>query len=621
MRDFEISIRALQEHMMPRRKKLTAVTCLAPLLQAAAPPLPRTSPAISAQVRQAAAAEASPPLDRILRYISAGWRVLTRSTEGCKTFRDEKTDEEAVLYFPADFPIPAALHDLPGRCHIRFAHLPRKINAIGANNFDPNKLNGLLYLEHPYVVPGGQFNEMYGWDSYFIILGLLRDNRIEEAKGMVENFYFEVEQYGGVLNANRTYYLTRSQPPFLSSMVLAVYEAESERGDADPGWLETAYGYIVRDYGQWNRAPHLAGDTGLSRYFDHGEGPVPEILGDPSNYYRGAASFLLLHEGAASPHLTLLVPPNSGLPGTGRAFPIYVCNPNANVLDSQQCAAPKRVALTADFYKGDRSMRESGFDVTFRFGPFGADTHHYAPVCLNSLLYKTEKDLEEIAGMLGKNAEAGSWKAKAEERSKLITKYLWNAERGLYFDYDFTIGKQSTYEYATTFYPLWAGLASEDQAQAIERNLPLFEQSGGIAMSRRDTQAQWDFPYGWAPIHLLAVEGLRRYGDTSDADRVAHKFLTTVLENFLLDGTVREKYDVTTESAKTHILEGYRQNVVGFGWTNGVFVNLLHGLPADLVSSLNQTRRPTVAPGSHHSNSRASDPSHGSPAPGKELKP
>ncbi len=87
--------------------------------------------------------------------------------------------------------------------------------------------DGLLYLEHPYVVPGGQFNEMYGWDSYFIIRGLLREHRIEMAKGMVENFFFEIEHYGGVLNANRTYYLTRSQPPFLSSMILAVYNAEN----------------------------------------------------------------------------------------------------------------------------------------------------------------------------------------------------------------------------------------------------------------------------------------------------------------------------------------------------------------------------------------------------------
>ena len=141
-----------------------------------------------------------------------------------------------------DLPIPPALRELQDRCSIRLEHLPVKIARLGAQSFNPSQPNGLLYLEHPYVVPGGQFNEMYGWDSYFIIRGLLRENRIDLAKGMVENFFFEIENYGGVLNANRTYYLTRSQPPFLSSMVLAVYEAQTKHGQPDLHWLERAYG-------------------------------------------------------------------------------------------------------------------------------------------------------------------------------------------------------------------------------------------------------------------------------------------------------------------------------------------------------------------------------------------
>src|SRR5262249_60841854 len=139
---------------------------------------------------------------------------------------------------------------------------------------------GLLYLEHPYVVPGGRFNEQYGWDSYFIVLGLLEDGRIDLARGMVENFFFEIEHYGTILNANRTYYLSRSQPPFLTSMILAVYDAEKAAGREDRKWLERAYGYAAKDYQMWAEAPHAAGDTGLSRYYAPRDGAAPESLED-----------------------------------------------------------------------------------------------------------------------------------------------------------------------------------------------------------------------------------------------------------------------------------------------------------------------------------------------------
>jgi alpha,alpha-trehalase len=437
---------------------------------------------------------------------------------------------------------------------------------------------------------------------------------------MVENFFFEIENYGGVLNANRTYYLTRSQPPFLSSMVLAVHEAQSQNAQPDLHWLEKAYGYVVRDYEQWNRPPHLAGETGLSRYFDQGEGPVPEIQGDPSHYYRGVANYFLIHEGVESSHLMRLGASNSSSTVIGPTFPIYLCDSDSMELKTQQCEPPDRIALTAEYYKGDRSMRESGFDVSFRFGPFGAETHHYAPVCLNSLLYKTEKDLEKIARLLGRGRDAERWKIKAAERSRRIAKYLWDGNRGLFFDYDFTAGKRSSYEYATTFYPLWAGLASPEQARAVAQNLPLFEQPGGIATSRRDTQAQWDYPYGWAPIHLLAVEALRHYSYAKDADRIAYNFLSTVLRSFLRDRTIREKYDVVTESSETHIASGYRQNVIGFGWTNATFLELLNQLSPEFVARLKAMPNSPHAQNGFKSSPPGKVQSRANTAPGKETK-
>lgn len=521
-------------------------------------------------------------LRRILQYISSGWDNLTRTMDRCESLEDTKTGEQSVVYVPAELAIPPSLKTMQERCGVRVEHLPVRIIGHGKINLSKIKDEGLLYLEHPYVVPGGQFNEMYGWDSYFIIRGLLRDNRIDLAKGMVDNFFFEIEHYGGVLNANRTYYLTRSQPPFLSSMILDVHDAEKAAGREDTRWLERAYEYAVRDYSEWNEAPHLAGDTGLSRYFDHGVGPVPEIQGDPSHYYRGVAYFFLAHGGSLDSYIVRSHEEHFRS-APGPRFTNFACGPNPQAADKSECARGEQFALTNDFYKGDRSMRESGFDVTFRFGPFGAGTHHFAPLCLNSLLYKTEMDLARMSMLLGRQQQAEIWKAKAEQRRRRIVKYLWDEQRGLFFDYDFTTHKRSTYEYATTFYPLWAGLASKAQAQSVAGNLHLFEQAGGLAMSRVESQAQWDFPYGWAPIHLLAAEGLRNYGYQEDSDRISGKFLSTVLANFIRDHTIREKYNVVTRSSETKVLDGYSQNVIGFGWTNAVFLELLHESPGALA--------------------------------------
>jgi alpha,alpha-trehalase len=515
----------------------------------------------------------------ILHYISSGWDTLTRSMNRCESLEDTKTGGEAVLYLPAEVATPPAISELQNHCRVRVEHLPARITGPGGMNSSGIRDEGLLYLENPYVVPGGQFNEMYGWDSYFIIRGLLREHRTEMAKGMVENFFFEIDHYGGVLNANRTYYLTRSQPPFLSSMILAVYDSEAAEGKSNLPWLANAYRFALRDYEQWNQAPHLAGDTGLSRYFDHGEGPVPEIMGDPSHYYRSAAYFLLAHEGSFNSYLVHNSDSSSAGKIMGPRFPVFVCDPEIADVGASHCAPASWVGLSGDFYKGDRSMRESGFDVTFRFGPFGAATHHFAPVCLNSLLYKTEKDLERMSTLLGHPQDAENWRTKAAERQKRMIQYFWDAKRGLFFDYNFMARKQSKYEYAATFYPLWAGLASKEQARAVARNLNLFEQPGGLAMSRTESQAQWDFPYGWAPIQFLAAEGLRRYGYGREADRISEKFLSMVLENFRRDHTIREKYNVVTRSSETRVVEGYAQNVTGFGWTNAVFLELLHESP------------------------------------------
>jgi alpha,alpha-trehalase len=374
-------------------------------------------------------------------------------------------------------------------------------------------------------------------------------------------------------------------------MILEIYNAEKAAGHEDHAWLARAYSYAVRDYALWTHDPHLAGSTGLSRYYDFGNGPAPESLKDETGHYRQVAAFFLARPDLAR---TYLVPASQdGTPGP--TFALQVCD--AAKTPTRSCDPAGTFALSADYYKGDRAMRESGYDISFRFGPYGAATHHFAPVCLNSLLYKTEKDLEQMSQILGRSQDSSEWSKRAEDRKEKIQQYLWDSQRGLYFDYDFENNARSSYEYVTTFYPLWVGLATPEQASAIMKNLSIFEKPGGLVMSTHETGGQWDFPYAWAPDQLLADEGIRRYGFTADADRLSYEFLSTVAENFRHDATIREKYNAVTRSSETNVTAGYSMNVVGFGWTNGVFLALLHELPQAEVTRLakEQVSRPTAS--------------------------
>jgi alpha,alpha-trehalase len=457
---------------------------------------------------------------------------------------------------------------------VEIAHLPHRIKQLGDVKMSEIPRPGLLYLPNRYVVPGGRFNEMFGWDSYFIILGLLRDGRVDLAHGMVENFFYEIENYGAVLNANRTYFLTRSQPPLLSSMIRAVNDAEIARDPSAANlarqkrWLGRAYAYARRDHDFWLSSIHRAGETGLARYFDVGEGPVPDIA-DHSSYYIDVINWLVAHPEVHTNYL--IAAPQSPSPAEQAALAKTSCDASHSVVCALAYSHGYR--LSRDFYQGDRAVRESGFDISFRFGPFSGSTHHYAAVGLNSLLYKYERDLADFAAMLHQPAQGAQWKQQAEDRRVAINKYLWNPGKGMFFDYDFTTGQQSTYVYATIFYPLWAGLATPEQAAAIDKNLPLLDRPGGLACSTYASGLQWDLPFGWAPLNWFAADGLRKAGYIDDARRVAEEFSHTIRASFEKEGTIHEKYNVETGSSNVELIAGY-QNVIGFGWTNAVYVEL-----------------------------------------------
>ena len=522
-----------------------------------------------ASVRLAAAAPAKAGPEKTRAYIERAWSTLTRSMEDCSALTTPTVATRSVLYVPVEFPI-SELRQVVERCHIDVRALPQVIRQLG--EVDPTRLpvQGLLYLPHPYVVPGGFFNEMYGWDSYFIVLGLLADHRVELARDMVDNALFEVEQYGGVLNANRTYFLSRSQPPLLSAMISALLEdpAGFPSDAAREAWLMQAYPLAVRNHELWMRPEHHAGATGLARYQDQGSGAVLEMR--DSRYYRHVIEWLLAHPAEDPGYLI------KGAEHPDAAEAARLANESCDVRSSEVCATAwvAGYRLTADYYHGDRAMRESGFDVNFHFGPFAGSTHHYAAVGLNGLLYRYELDLARFARQLGKTDEAERWTQTASVRKQAIDRYLWHAERGLYADFDFVAGRPSVYPYLTTYYPLWAGAASASQAAAVREKLSVFERRGGLSMSDRPSGAQWDDPFGWAPTNWLAVCGLEAYGFGTDAERISEKFSATIERSYAADGTIREKYNMALGNADVRVTAGYTQNVVGFGWTNGVYLKM-----------------------------------------------
>jgi alpha,alpha-trehalase len=521
-------------------------------------------------VHGAPTAAGSPDPEKTRAYIAQAWGTLTRSMQDCSSLTDPKVTTRPVLYVPAQWSLPAELGKVRAHCHIELRTLPRAIGRLGDVDATQLPVQGLLYLPHPYVVPGGFFNEMYGWDSYFIVLGLLADHRSTLARQMVENALFEVEYYGGVLNANRTYYLSRSQPPLLSAMIGAVLaDSATFRTASDRlAWLAQAYPLAVLNHAIWMRPEHAAGTTGLARYQDLGRGPVLEAR--DSLYYVGVIRWLRAHP-AEDPGYLIKAAEHPEDSEAAR-----LSSSSCDVRSSKVCAGAwlDGYRLSADYYHGDRAMRESGFDVNFHFGPFGGSTHHYATVGLNALLYRYELDLAEFARQLGKSADAARWAQAAAARRQAIDRYLWRPESSRYADFDFVAGKAASSAYLTLFYPLWAGAASPAQAGAVRSQLPIFERAGGLAMDDRPSGAQWDDPFGWAPTNWLAVCGLEAYGLRDDAARIAGKFAGTIDRSYAADGTIREKYNMVLGNAKVHVTAGYTQNVVGFGWTNGVYLKL-----------------------------------------------
>ena len=307
----------------------------------------------------------------------------------------------------------------------------------------------------PYVVPGGRFNELYGWDSYMIALGLLVSNKVDLAKGIVQNFCFEIEHYGKILNANRSYYLCRSQPPFLTDMVLRVFDKIKHTAGA-LDFLKSSFQSAIKEYYEvWTCEPRLDPKTGLSRYYPDGLGIPPET---------------------ESTHFEHLLMP-------------YAKKYNVSFEKFQQMYNDGEVnEPELDLYfLHDRAVRESGHDTSYRLEGRCADL---ATIDLNSLLYKYEADISHtIRTRFGDRFEmpdgsietSAVWDRRMKKRKAAVDKYLWKEEAGMFFDYDTKNEKICDYVSATTFWAMWSGIASPRQAwRLVEDALPKLEEIGGL---------------------------------------------------------------------------------------------------------------------------------------------
>lgn len=444
----------------------------------------------------------------------------------------------------------------------------------------------------PYVVPGGRFNEMYGWDSYFQILGLLQDDKLKLAQGLVDNLVYEINHYGKILNANRSYYLSRSQPPFLTSMIRAVYE-KLPRNNETKEWLRSSLLTAIKEYTDvWMKGEHLT-EMGLNRYYGEAAEIPPEV--EPGHFDDVLIPF------AKKYRLSL------------EKFKIS--------FNEGKIIEPS----LKEFFIHDQAVRESGHDTTYRWRSGGRDRcADFVTVDLNSLLYKTELDIayllkHEFQGIIN-NHRSADFSLKAARRKDLIRKYLWEKRKG-FSDYNWKIKQRSYYLSATDLYPLWAHEPTEPETRLMDQKemelmvkkiLPQLEVAGGVVSTGLDSlrlvggkmhERQWDYPYGWAPHQMLIWLGLRQNGYNNESERLIYKWLFMITKNVVdYNGTIPEKYDVVERS---HAVFAEYGNVgtkfsyitrEGFGWMNASYQLGLSLLPSAKIEKLKNLVPPESMP-------------------------
>ena len=398
---------------------------------------------------------------------------------------------------------------------------------------DVEKWDSLLPLPEPYVVPGGRFREIYYWDSYFTMLGLAESNHWDKVSDMVANFAYEIDSWGHIPNGNRSYYLSRSQPPFFAFMVELL--AQHDGNDALKKYLpqmqkEYSYwmegGEALQPGQQHKRVVKLADGTLLNRYWDDRDTPRPESWVED------------------------------------------IATAKSN---------PNRPAT--EIYRDLRSAAASGWDFSSRWmdNPTQLSTLRttsIVPVDLNALLYKMEKMIALASKAAGDDAKAAQYEGFANARQKGIETWLWNDKEGWYADYDLKSHKVRNQLTAAALFPLFVNAAAKDRAGKVAAATQShLLQPGGLATTSVKSGQQWDAPNGWAPLQWVATSGLQNYGQNDVAMDVTWRFLTNVQHTYDREKKLVEKYDVSSTGTGGGGGEYPLQD--GFGWTNGVTLKML----------------------------------------------
>ena len=421
-----------------------------------------------------------------------------------------------------------------------------------------NKWDSLLPLPKPYVVPGGRFREVYYWDSYFTMLGLAESDHWDKISDMVDNFAYEIDTFGHIPNGNRSYYLSRSQPPFFSLMVelLATHDSDALKKYRPQMEKEYAYwmdGVDALQPGQANkRVVKLDDGAVLNRYWDDRDTPRPESWLDDVNTAKS--------------------------------------NPNRPA---------------TEIYRDLRSAAASGWDFSSRWmddpQKLGTiRTTSIVPADLNALMFKMEKLLARASQESGDAASASKYETLATARQKAIESHLWNDKEGWYADYDLKSKKVRNQLTAAALFPLYVKAAAQDRAEKVAAaTSSRLLKPGGIATTTVNSGQQWDAPNGWAPLQWVAAEGLQNYGQEKVSMDVTWRFLKNVQHTYDREKKLVEKYDVSTTGTGGGGGEYPLQD--GFGWSNGVTLKMLDRVcpkekPCDSVPENRPAANDEVAP-------------------------
>jgi alpha,alpha-trehalase len=398
--------------------------------------------------------------------------------------------------------------------------------------------SSLLPLPQPYVVPGGRFREVYYWDSYFTMLGLIESGRVDLARSMVEDFAFLIDRYGHVPNGTRTYYLSRSQPPFFFLMVGLL-------GGADPA---AAYARFL-----------------------------PQLRREHAFWMRGAAG---VRRGAT--HARVIGMPDGSI--LNRYWDDRDTPRDESYREDTELAR-KSGRPARQLFRDIRAAAESGWDFSSRWLAdsrtlASIDTTDIVPTDLNSLLFGLEQAIQAGCGRTHDDGCESEFAERAAKRRAAIDRYLWDEGSGVYLDYQRRVGARVPHLSAAALYPLFLSVASARQAKSVATVVKSeLLKGGGIVTTPLDTGQQWDAPNGWAPLQWIAVAGFRRYGEMRLAESVACRWMLNVERVYRRDGKLVEKYDVIATDREGGGGEYPLQD--GFGWTNGVMRKLMVLYPAD----------------------------------------